>query len=151
MDICGTLIRCIKMLFHDDVIIRTHFRIYDEKRDSYIALACQTNEKKESTSPKNIQWTRIMQAAFHSGEVIQLSANPKLNDVETTWEDFLTIVPKCLGNSLERMTDGTTREHEQRPCLTFGLSIKKAQPEDINVLSLLSFFKVRCGNYESYR
>lgn len=142
MDICGTLIRCIKMLFHDDVIIRTHFRIYDEKRDSYIALACQTNEKKESTSPKNIQWTRIMQAAFHSGEVIQLSANPKLNDVETTWEDFLTIVPKCLGNSLERMTDGTTREHEQRPCLTFGLSIKKAQPEDINVLSLLSFLKL---------
>lgn len=142
MEICETLIRRIKDLFNSDIIIRAHFRIYNENNDNYIALQCQSNEDNKTESPKDISWTRIMSAAFESGKIIQFSANPKLNDIDTAWEDFLTIVPRCIDNFYEKITDKSTHKHEKRPCLTFGVSIKKTQLKDINVLSLLSYLKL---------
>lgn len=141
-DMCSTLNRCLKIIFTKNVVLRTHFRVYDENSDTYISFRCQTNEIANSSPPKAIKWTRIMQNAFHHKEIIQYSANPKLNDIKTSWDDFITIIPNCLGNTVEKILNEKTREHEQRPCLTFGLSIKNTQPTDIDALSILSFLRI---------
>lgn len=149
-EVCNLFNKYLIDLFSENIIIRSHFRIYDSEQQLYTPIQCQITKHRNQNkfpnkAPKNVPWTRMMQSAFKNDDMhtIQFSANPRLNDVDTDWDDFLTVIPMCFGNDVEfKFGEKDNYKYEHRPCITFGISIKNAKEEDVRLLSILSFLRL---------
>ncbi len=144
ISICETFID----VFSEDtsgITWRAHFRRYcGTVRDGEILndeheclVYCRRDSK-----PRKIPWKNglIEAADKHENNMLTCSANNHLSSVETSWDDFITIIPRCFGNEKELKIRG-----ERRPLLSFAVSVKG---DDIqhsisatNLLYALEFFR----------
>ena len=144
-EICQLIIDDLSVCFPSDALFRAHFRRHSGniKNDKYIAVCCEdnTNDPPEQF-PKDLPWGGLVKAAFENGTSLVYSANRKLNNISTDWQDFITIIPYFEKSILE-MRDS---KHKvcKRPAITFGISIKKttAPVEAVSAMSIIDFLKL---------
>lgn len=158
-------------------IWRVHFRKYvgciDAKKlikDKFevVAIADDHTTEDDLNAAKDVKWGGLIKAAFlHEDKVLINSANPKLNEIETRWDDFMTAIPVPDINKWSFLCCGTTSmQFEIRPMLTFGISMMAEgfhnRMEASRILYLLEFFNLadvvsngikvalsRIGNYDA--
>ena len=161
-EICAYAVEELKPCFTSDVILRAHFRWHNftaakkgtVKQDTYCML-CQTSnlpDDQKSDHMQNIPWGGLIKPAFETQNPLVYSANKHYNSIDTTWDDFMTIVPKFNGYSHDvRIQKGV---NESRPILTFGLSIKEVIHKNdtiaLYLLAYLGFDKILAQIIDEY-
>ncbi len=143
-EICQLVLFDFLTCFPSDALMRTHFRQHSGEADDdrYLAICAQTNSKKdERFLPKPLPWGGFVKAAFENGTSLVYSANKKLNNISTNWQEFITIIPRFDGNIF------TIREHNrfvERPKLTFGISIKGTTEliDAVMAMSIIDFLRL---------
>lgn len=143
---CDELNFCLEGCFSKEAILRTHIRVYNSVNDEYVSLCYNTNSDDElakHSNPRTLKWNDFLETAYNRKKAIIYSANLHLNKTDTSWNDFLTIIPDCTGIN-GNFTEKKRKKFEniKRPWLTFGLSYKSANKSDSDILYLLSFLKV---------
>lgn len=91
--------------------------------------------------PRPARWDTLIRAAYrHEKKSLVSSANKDVDQMDTSWDEFLTAVPNVSGNSVQ-MDSG-----ESRPLLVFGISVAGDNYESTVVacrtLYLLEYFDV---------
>ena len=160
-EMCTYTVEELKPCFTSGVILRAHFRWHNYKgkkgtvqEDTYCML-CQTSnlpDDQKSDCMQNIPWGGLIKPAFETQNPLVYSANKHHNSINTTWDDFMTIVPKFNGYSHDvRIRKGV---NESRPILTFGLSIKEVIHRDdtiaLYLLAYLGFDRVLAQIIDEY-
>lgn len=145
-EICQLVIDDFESCFPNDALIRTHFRMHTGKYDNekYVAICHEINSDKEvNSSPKDLPWGGFVKAAFESKTSLVYSANKKLNNIRTDWQEFITIIPQFEGNTWN-IKMGKKRKYEERPVLTFGISIKGTAEllKTVMSMSIIDFLKL---------
>lgn len=137
------------------IVWRAHFRYYlghtgakgAESCDVYKAF-CSDNLMDKYNKIKNVLWGGILKGAYeHPSRMMINSANYGLNETNTKWDDFITIVPKLPGNDIS--IDGESNAAQcKRPLLTFGLSVKGDNFEN-SALASKCLYVLEYLNFES--
>lgn len=143
-EICQLVLFDFLDCFPSDVLMRTHFRQHSGKSnpDEYLAISSQTNsEKDESLLPKPLPWGGFVKAAFENKTSLVYSANKKLNNINTNWQEFITIIPRFEGN-IRKIKK--SNKWVERPDLTFGISVKGTSKliEAVMTMSIMDFLKL---------
>ncbi|MBD5409594.1 MAG: metallophosphoesterase [Treponema sp.] len=147
-EICDELISCLEDCFSQKSILRVHIRAFDKSNDEYKSLCYNTNMEKKPTedlSPRSLKWNKFLEIAYKGKNPIIYSANLCLNEIDTSWDDFLTIIPDCIGidKAFSQPIKGNKFENTKRPWLTFGLSFKSSSKSDSDILYILSFLGIQ--------
>lgn len=147
-EICETTIQELKECFTPEVILRAHFRWHnfpvDKKaeQDKYRMLCQCSNDQNQQCvgGMQTVPWDGMIKQAFETGEPIIYSANKKYNPIKTTWDEFITMVPKFRDYAYDvRVRKGQTFA---RPIITFGLSLKEAKSRnDTMCMCLLAYLR----------
>lgn len=145
-EICQLVIDDFQACFPKDALIRTHFRKHDRKKDDekYKVICYQVNSTEENNSaPKDLPWGGFVKAAFENKTSLVYSANKKLNRIHTDWQEFITIIPQFEGNTW-RFKPNNNGRYEERPVLTFGISIKDTKEllQTVMSMSIIDFLKL---------
>lgn len=143
-EICQFVLYDFLNCFPTDALIRTHFRQHSGKSDpdEYLAICSQTNSKNdESLLPKPLPWGGFVKAAFENKTSLVYSANKKLNNIQTDWQEFITIIPRFEGN-IRKIKE--SQKWVERPDLTFGISVKCASEliDAVMTMSIMDFLKL---------
>lgn len=143
-EICQFVLYDFLDCFPSDVLMRTHFRQHSgmSNPDEYLAICSETNsEKDECMLPKPLPWGGFVKAAFQNETSLIYSANKKLNNIQTDWQEFITIIPQFEGNIIKFKK---SRKWVERPDLTFGISVKGTSEliEAVMTMSIMDFLKL---------
>lgn len=143
-EICTSTVVEISECFSETTYIRAHFRWHnnDDDKDEYPMLCQYSNlpESEKKDGMQSIKWGGLIEPAFNTKEPIVYSANKLSNSIETSWDDFITIIPTFSNYSHDIRI--TQRKRESRPVLTFGISIKNPITKQDNlILYLLGFLR----------
>lgn len=142
-EICTSIVEEFKDCFSDEVKIRAHFRWNDlESADTFPQLCQFSNIPEEGQEEiRTVTWDSLIKAAFDTGEPVVYSLNKKINPLNTSWDDFITIIPRF--NNYAQDIRVSKKNNVRRPILTFGISIKDIQErKDIIVLYLLAYLRI---------
>ena len=144
-EVCQLIIDDFSVCFPSDAIFRAHFRRHSGNinNDKYIAVCCEDNTNNPPEKfPKDLPWGGLVKAAFENGTSLVYSANRKLNNISTDWQDFITIIPDFEKSILE-MRDSKHKVYK-RPAITFDISIKKTATlvEAVSAMSIIDFLKL---------
>lgn len=142
-ELCDVLVDCLEDCFSKDTRIRAHFRVFNKSNGEFKSLCVSNNSKgsEEKKYPQTIKWNNFLKLAYTTKTPIISSANPNLNEVNTDWDDFLTIIPDCTGidYTFTKEKRNAKFENDKRPWLTFGLSYKSSNKSNSDVFYVLSF------------
>lgn len=137
-ELLSKVIEAYKSCFSDNVLIRAHFRWFNEY--TYSWLSSISSDGNLYSSSKDVSWSSMVEVAYNSKKSIVFSANEWNNPINTNWSDFLTLVPVFKDYEITK-SEGI--EEKKYPALSFGLSLGKGyKKEDSIVLYLLSFLKI---------
>lgn len=148
-EICMEAVESLKECFSPGTILRAHFRWHSFSKlkgkvscDEYQMLSQYSNlpDDQKSNSMQVVKWGGLIKHAFITGEPIVYSANKRYNPIQTSWDDFITMIPKFSDYSHDvRLSKGLPTS---RPVMTFGLSVKKVlSREDAIALHLLAYLR----------
>lgn len=143
-DVCFNCVNKLRLCFSDDVTIRVHMRWLFNK-STYSQLCYHCSDPTIKTRLKDLPWEASMaEAAYNSGGSVVYSSNKWQSSIVTDWDDFITGVPKFKENVITIVLDNGRKE--ERPAITFGISVKNANgqisDEDSLILYLLSYLKI---------
>lgn len=142
-EICSSVVEAFIESFSEEVILRAHFRWHRESDDNYIKL-CQYNnsisDEQQTDQMQSVQWGGLIKPAFEAKSPMVFSANRNYNSINTSWDDFITIVPRFYGSTYD-IRKGK-RHTASRPLITFGISLKNLSSDaDKSFLYILAFLK----------
>lgn len=145
-DICRKFIGEFEELFVKKTIVRTHFRKHSFKKDGsseYVMICEDNNGFNTSMPPKSVPWGGLIKYSYKSNKSLLYSVNTRLNNIQTEWGDFITLVPRFEGEEIEiRVGSGKKTSLEKRPLISFGISIKNGCDYNSVILSIISFFEI---------
>lgn len=116
--------------------MRVHFRKHSnsvEKNKDIFRCICHKNNRNSDNNhavPRDIQWGGLIEKAFLSKKTLVFSANMHLNNTKTGWQEFITVIPQFNDNVNRIRSPYDRRKFEERPRLTFGISIKDTSSLD---------------------
>lgn len=140
-EICTSTVTELSDCFSKSTFLRAHFRWYNNN-DEFPMLCQYSNlpEEEKSNKMQLLKWGGLIEVAFKTREPIVYSANKIYNLINTSWDDFITIIP-TFSNFSQDIRIGK-KKIESRPILTFGISIKNPEKkQDYLVLYLLGFLR----------
>ena len=138
LDICRIYEIHIKELFSENVVIRPHFREYSKDNDCY---QCICFYPPTTSRPKDVKWGGLIKEAFINHEPFIYSANADSNKTATEWQEFITLVPIFANYQIEYNSRKNKAKIHKRPKLTFGISVKQCDVEELrNVSRILTIF-----------
>lgn len=148
-DICVYTVDELKESFSDSVFLRAHFRWHNHiekgtktSQDTYQMLCQYSNhpDVQKDSKMQDVPWGGFIKAAFETEEPIVFSANKKNNIIQTSWDDFITLIP-FFNNSVHdiRIKRGI---NEHRPIISLGISLKgDICDKDSLLLLLLAYLR----------
>ncbi len=113
------------------VIIRAHFRLYDDENDNYYQICSDSNIEPNVEKPRVMEWGGLLKKSFENKCAMVYSNNIESNTLNPIkWDDFLTLVPRFYKYKIYKRSkdDGSYT----RPILTFGFSIKSSLDDNSN-------------------
>ncbi len=148
-ELCTETVISLEECFSSETFLRAHFRWHNftaSKRkitnDNYKMLCQVSNlpEEQQRDSMQIVEWGGFIEHAFITGEPLVYSANKRYNKIQTSWDDFITMIPKFTDYSHDVRTP---QGHPTgRPIMTFALSVKNtSKKEDTSVLLLLAYLR----------
>lgn len=148
-EICMEAVESLKECFSPGTVLRAHFRWHSFSKskgkvlcDEYQMLSQYSNlpDDQKSNSMQVVKWGGLIEHAFITGEPIVYSANKRYNPIQTSWDDFITMIPRFSDYSHDvRLSRGVLTS---RPVMTFGLSVKKIlSRDDAIALYLLAYLR----------
>lgn len=129
-EICQKIIDDFYNEFPHNAEMRVHFREHSnsiEKNEDFFRCICHKNNTTDDEKyavPRDIEWGGLIEHAFKSQKSLVFSANMNLNKTNTDWQEFITIIPWFNENINKIRATCNRRIIEERPRLTFGISIK---------------------------
>lgn len=131
--------------------IRTHFRHWGmDKNDEYFENTIYGNPLENYTMDP-LKWGQLLEKAYVSkGSLIasvnsiycqdSMKINKEKKEKSQKWTDFITVIPKFDGNVYIKANETTGEIYEERPFLTFGVTVYRE--EDRDILYLLDYLKI---------
>jgi len=158
-DICFNAVQDLGQCFSSAAKIRAHFRFHNEDDDMYPMLGYASNQlEADKSDMQEVSWDGLIKPAFKTEAPIIYSANKQYNRISTSWDDFLTIIPRFKNCAHDISTQ--SGKNESRPMLTFGISVKlesSAEEADYKLNSLILYLlgylrldKILETNIENY-
>lgn len=143
-EICQLILDDFSKCFPSDALVRTHFRKHcnDSRNDYYRAICSEINTNDETEPmPKDLPWGGFVKAAYENKTSLVYSANKKLNNIITDWQEFITIIPQFEGGVWTIME---SKRYVERPVLTFGISVKGTSQllDTLMTMSIIDFLKL---------
>ena len=141
-EICEYFVSNLKTCFPADPKLRAHFRRYNKTRKCFTKLCHYSNQDYEATKPmQDVKWDSLIKPAYECEKPLIFSANKDFNNIETDWDDFITLVPRFNNYTDDvRIRKGV---NERRPMLTFGLSVKFPEGcRDSTILYILDYMNI---------
>lgn len=143
-DLCTKFISEFEDIFPKDTTLRAHFRKHEPHECNY-SMICEDHSGKIPLPAKVVPWGGLIQSSYKAKKSLIYTANYDLNNIETNWDDFMTLIPNFEGNETElRIGKGRNKTLEKRPIISFGVSIKS--DNEINkgtlILSIISFLQI---------
>lgn len=148
-EICTETVCSLEECFSPNTFLRAHFRWHNftaSRRkitnDNYKMLCQDSNlpGDQQKDSMQVVDWGGLIEHAFLTGEPLVYSANKRYNPINTSWDDFITMIPKFTDYAHDVRTP--QGHPTSRPIMTFALSIKRAsKKEDTIALLLLAYLR----------